>query len=117
MVECLNLLIEFFNADNQGVPKEILTSNKKYKDLRKYMKLQTYETPKLILTYYMDLLNIQNSLKTSESGVIYVRAFYHTKDELLVVEVFKCRSLLPMDANGLSDPVRRSSSKVVEIYD
>jgi hypothetical protein len=35
------LLIEFFNADNQGVPKEILTSNEKYKDLDwKYVEVE-----------------------------------------------------------------------------
>jgi BAI1-associated protein 3 len=105
MLECFNLLIEFFNQDNQGVSREILAANEKYRDLKRYMKLQTYDTPKLVLTYYQELLSIQKELKTSESGVIYVRAFYHMKDELLVVEVFKCRSLLPMDANGLSDPV------------
>lgn len=98
------MLVDFFNAENQGIPKEILLSDEKYKELKKYLKLQTYETNKLILSYYQELLTIQNGLKTSECGVIYVRAFYHTKDELLVVEVFKCRNLLPMDANGLSDP-------------
>ena len=104
MVDCLGLLADFFNSENHGVPKDALLSVEKYKSLKKYMKLQTFDTQKLILTYYQELLTIQSSLKKSEFGVIYVRAFYHIKDELLVIEIFKCRNLLPMDANGLSDP-------------
>ncbi len=43
--------------------------------------------------------------KSSDYGVLFCRAYYHLKDETLVVEVFKCKGLEPMDNNGLSDPV------------
>jgi hypothetical protein len=107
MIECLSILAEFFGSDNQGITKECLYSIDKYKELKKYLKYQTYDTPRLLSMYYQEMLANQANWKSSEFGVIYVRAFYHTKDEALVIEVFKCRGLMPMDQNGLSDPVRQ----------
>ena len=105
MIEVLDILQNFFNLDGQGVQKDQLSQVEKYKYLKGYLKLQTMDTSKLIQLYYQDMISIQSNLKTSEYGVIYCRAYYHSKDETLVIEVFKCKNLEPMDPNGLSDPV------------
>lgn len=94
-----------FCFENHGVPKEQLILMEKCKYLKSYLKLQTMDTSKLIQLYYQDMVSIQSLLKSSEHGTIYCRAYYHLKDETVVVEVFKCKNLEPMDANGLSDPV------------
>ena len=86
MCEVLDLLVNFFNADNQGLPRDYLTSVDKYKELKKYCKLQTIDTSKLIHMYYQEMIAVQNSLKTSEYGQLFCRAYYHSKDEILVVE-------------------------------
>lgn len=86
MSECLDVLAEFLNADNQGVPQEVLVSQDKYKELKRYLRLQTLDTPKLIQLYYQEMVQIQNTLKTSEYGKLCFRAYYHAKDETLVVE-------------------------------
>ena len=86
MVEVLDLLVKFFNAENQGLSKEILTSVETYKQVKKYCKLQTVETTKLLQMYYQELTSKQNSLKTGEYGSIYCRAFYHSKESTLAVE-------------------------------
>ena len=86
MGESLEILVNFLNADNQGLSKEILISNEKFKELKKYFKLQTLDTGKLIQLYYQEMVAIQTSLKTSEYGKLYCRAYYHSKDQTLVVE-------------------------------
>lgn len=102
--DSLDILLAFFSADNQGLAKDFLQSSERYKQLKKYLKLQTNETSKLISLYYQEMIAIQNSLKSSEYGSILCRAFFHSKDDTLVVEVVKCKNLIPMDQNGLSDP-------------
>lgn len=106
MIEAIEILVSLFTFNGQGVPKEQLILTEKHKNLRNYLRLQTFDTPKLIQLYYQDMVNIQTSLKSSDYGVLFCRAYYHLKDETLVVEVFKCKGLEPMDNNGLSDPVK-----------
>jgi hypothetical protein len=86
MGEALDILAEFFNANNQGLSKEYLSSSEKFKDLKKYLKLQTIDTLRLIQLYYQEMAAIQTSLKSSDYGKLYCRAYYHSKDETLVVE-------------------------------
>jgi hypothetical protein len=106
MSEALDILVDFFNADNQGLPKDYMLQCERFKELKKYFRLQSIETPKLIQLYYQEMNEIQQSLKSDEFGSLVCRACYHPKDETLLVEIFKCRNLLPMDQNGLSDPVK-----------
>lgn len=84
--DSLEILANFFSAENQGLPKEHLQSVDRYKQLKKYLKLQTLETAKLISLYYQEMVAIQNSLKSSEYGSIICRAYFHSKDDTLVVE-------------------------------
>ena len=116
MSECLDIVADFLNAENQGPSKECLLSNEKYKDLKRYLKLQSLETPRLLQLYYQEMLSLQTSLKTAEYGQLFCRAYYHSKDETLVVEIFKCRNLVPMDQNGLSDPVREDKNYEFKIH-
>ena len=37
--EAVNILLEFLNADNQGLSREILVSNEAYKEFRKIIKI------------------------------------------------------------------------------
>ena len=106
MIDVLEILLNFFTFDNQCVSREQLNTLEKYKYLKSYFKLQTLDTAKLIQLYYQDMISVQSSLKSGVNGVIYCRAYYHSKDETLVIEVFKCKNLEPMDPNGLSDPVK-----------
>lgn len=102
--EAVHILLEFLNADNQGLSREILISNDAYKEFRRVIKIQLTDTNHLLLLYYQEMINIQNSIKNEDYGVMYCRAYYHTKDETLCVEIIKCKNLIPMDQNGLSDP-------------
>ena len=86
MSESLDILVGFFCAENQGLSKEYVQSIERYKQLKKYLKLQTLETGKLIYLYYQEMVAIQNSLKSSEYGSIICRAYFHSKDDTLVVE-------------------------------
>ena len=65
---------------------EYLTSLEKYKELKKFLKLQTLDTSKLIQLYYQEMASIQKSLKSSDYGEIFCRAYYHLKEELIVIE-------------------------------
>ena len=84
--EAVNILLEFLNADNQGLSREILISNDAYKEFRKIIKIQLTDTNQLLLLYYQEMINIQSSIKNEDYGIMYCRAYYHTKDETLCVE-------------------------------
>jgi hypothetical protein len=105
MSESLDILVDFFNADNQGLPTDFMIQCEIFKDLKKYFRFQSMETSKLIQLYYQEINEIQKNLNSDEFGSLVCRACYHRKDETLLIEIFKCRNLLPMDQNGFSDPV------------
>ena len=86
MSESLEVLAKFLNHLNQDHLLEYLTSLEKYKELKKYLKLQTLDTSKLIQLYYQEMISVQKSLKSSEYGELFCRAFYHLKEETLVIE-------------------------------
>jgi hypothetical protein len=103
-------LIHFHNLNKKmstrSCIKDLLfTTNDTYKELKKYLKCLSMDTPKLINAYYVDILQIQNSLKTSLYGTLICRSYYVKAKEKLIVEILKCKNLKPMDQNGLSDPV------------
>lgn len=86
IAESIDILIGFFSSEPQGLTKDYLQSSDKYKQLKKYLKLQTLETPRLISLYYQEMIAIQNSLKSSDYGSILCQASFHSKDNTLVVE-------------------------------
>ena len=120
------MLIQFLANYSGDYMKEMLMSNEKYKSLKKYFILQTYETTKLINLYFEEMAAIQMSMSSSEHGKLYCMAYYHAKNESLIVQgnqlpisiansdfthffylVIKCKNLIAMDKNGLSDPVNK----------
>jgi hypothetical protein len=84
--EALSILIEFLNADDQGLSKETLSNFDKYKDLKKMIKCGHTETSRLITLYYQEMIELQSSLKSSEYGKLYCRIYYYQKDERLCVD-------------------------------
>ena len=106
MIECLHIIVKFFSTiDGGGLSKDYLTHTERLKDITRYLRLQLLDTSKLILLYYQEMLALQRSLRASDYGELWCRAFYNVREETLRVDIFKCKNLAPMDNNGFSDPV------------
>jgi hypothetical protein len=91
MSEALDLIINFLSRfiiknEKDKEHATILTNCDKYKSLKKYLRLQTYDTNKLIQLYFQEMAHLQMSLKSTENGKLYCIAYYHSKNETLVVE-------------------------------
>ncbi|CAF0837246.1 unnamed protein product [Brachionus calyciflorus] len=104
MHECLDIITDFFTYDNQGVQLDFLCSIEKFKQLKRYLNYSRMDTQNLIQLYYQEMIEIQNSLRFGDYGKLICRACYHCKEQILAVEILKCKNILPMDQNGLSDP-------------
>jgi hypothetical protein len=77
-------LVSFLAKYNQN--QEELITNEKFMSLKKYLKLQNFETSKLIQLYYMEMSSLQMNLKKSDNGILYCTAYYNAKNETLIVE-------------------------------
>ncbi|XP_066131457.1 BAI1-associated protein 3 [Saccopteryx bilineata] len=98
----LEALVTFFHADGQGLPLEDLRDGS-YKKLEEELRLHRCSTRECIEQYYLDKLK-QRSLEQNRYGRLSVRCYYEAAEQRLVVEVLHAADLLPLDANGLSDP-------------
>ncbi|XP_054570128.1 BAI1-associated protein 3 [Eptesicus fuscus] len=98
----LEALVTFFHADGQGLPLENLRDGS-YKRLEEELRLHKCSTRECIEQYYLDKLK-QRSLEHNRCGRLSVRCYYEAAEQRLVVEVLHAADLLPLDANGLSDP-------------
>uniref|UniRef100_A0A8C0CZ61 BAI1 associated protein 3 n=1 Tax=Balaenoptera musculus TaxID=9771 RepID=A0A8C0CZ61_BALMU len=98
----LEALVNFFHAEGQGLPLESLRDGS-YKRLEEELRLHQCSTRECIEQYYLDKLK-QRSLEHNRFGRLSVRCHYEAAEQRLAVEVLHAADLLPLDANGLSDP-------------
>ncbi|KAF5913763.1 hypothetical protein HPG69_002625 [Diceros bicornis minor] len=98
----LEALVSVFHAEGQGLPLESLRDGS-YKRLAEELRLHRCSTRECIEQYYLDKLK-QKSLEQNRFGRLSVRCHYEAAEQRLVVEVLHAADLLPLDANGLSDP-------------
>ncbi|XP_055418626.1 BAI1-associated protein 3 isoform X1 [Bubalus kerabau] len=125
----LEALVNFFHAEGQGLPLESLRDGS-YKRLEEELRLHQCSTRECIEQYYLDKLKQvvrprcaheapppttpssshrllafpQRSLEHNRFGRLSVRCHYEAAEQRLAVEVLHAADLLPLDANGLSDP-------------
>ncbi|XP_062036555.1 BAI1-associated protein 3 isoform X2 [Lepus europaeus] len=98
----LEALVGFFHAEGQGLPLESLRDGS-YKRLEEELRLHQSSTRECIEQFYLDKLK-QGSLGQNRFGRLSVRCHYEAAEQRLAVEVLHAADLLPLDANGLSDP-------------
>nr|XP_051686332.1 BAI1-associated protein 3 isoform X2 [Oryctolagus cuniculus] len=98
----LEALVGFFHAEGQGLPLESLRDGS-YKRLEEELRLHQCSTRECIEQFYLDKLK-QGSLGQNRFGRLSVRCHYEAAEQRLAVEVLHAADLLPLDANGLSDP-------------
>ncbi|XP_070087270.1 BAI1-associated protein 3 isoform X3 [Equus caballus] len=108
----LEALVSVFHAEGQGLPLESLRDGS-YKEsaptgrcpqrLEEELRLHKCSTRECIEQYYLDKLK-QKSLEQNRFGRLSVRCHYEAAEQRLAVEVLHAADLLPLDANGLSDP-------------
>ncbi|CAF1308521.1 unnamed protein product [Adineta steineri] len=110
LTKALDSFVDYFNSDEQYLPKDLLKTDK-YKLIKKLLKYHTTDTHSLIKLYYQEKLHeqeraviINQSSNLPDLGKLYCRAYYHLKEETLYVEIISCKNLKPCDSNGLSDP-------------
>ncbi|XP_011822318.1 PREDICTED: BAI1-associated protein 3 isoform X1 [Mandrillus leucophaeus] len=98
----LEALVTFFHAEGQGLPLESLRDGS-YKRLKEELRLHKCSTRECIEQFYLDKLK-QRTLEQNRFGRLSVRCHYEAAEQRLAVEVLHAADLLPLDANGLSDP-------------
>ncbi|KJH42394.1 C2 domain protein [Dictyocaulus viviparus] len=104
LFEAWHVLIDFFHAGGKGLTTETLETSPQHVALVKILSLNQTPTQQLIEKYYMDLLRQQNEVSECKYGILNVRAYYNTKSQTLVLDVIGAKQVIPLDANGLSDP-------------
>ncbi|XP_053413266.1 BAI1-associated protein 3 isoform X2 [Nycticebus coucang] len=98
----LQALVSFFHAEGQGLALESLRDGS-YKRLEEELRLHRCSARECIEQFYLDKLK-QRPLEQKRFGRLSVRCHYEAAEQRLVVEVLHAADLLPLDANGLSDP-------------
>lgn len=104
MFDALTLLVDFFYANNKGLSMDTMLSDRQFQDLREQLALHKEDTRDLIEQFYQEKLDEQEQTETSPYGTLNVRVFYKYDIQTLLVEVISAKDLIPLDANGFSDP-------------
>ncbi|XP_055954856.1 BAI1-associated protein 3 [Patella vulgata] len=103
MFDALGVLVDFFHASGKGLSMdEIITDQ--FQNLRERLSLHKMDTPTLIETFFNSKCQDQTQLENSEFGILNVRVCYRMDAHTLLVEVLSAKDIIPLDANGLSDP-------------
>ncbi|XP_048248797.1 BAI1-associated protein 3-like isoform X2 [Haliotis rufescens] len=103
MFDALGLLVDFFHAKGKGLNMEDILSQQ-FQELRELLTFHKMDTTSLIETFYIQMAEIQKQQESTEFGVLNFRAVYRYDSHTLYVEVLSAKDLIPLDANGLSDP-------------
>ncbi|XP_020709879.1 BAI1-associated protein 3 isoform X2 [Athalia rosae] len=99
--EALDLLVEFFYAEEKGLPYEYLRCEA-FLNVEERLQYHKTDTALLIDRYYQQRLQDQINTDTVKYGVLSVRAYLN--HDSLCVEVLNARDVIPLDPNGFSDP-------------
>ncbi|KAL6435455.1 hypothetical protein ACFW04_005437 [Cataglyphis niger] len=99
--EALDLLVKFFNADDKGLPLDVLRCQS-FMNAEERLQYHKMDTTFLIDRFYYQRLQDQYNTTTCEYGVLTVRAYLN--HDSLCVEVINARDVIPLDPNGFSDP-------------
>ncbi|CAG5125590.1 unnamed protein product, partial [Candidula unifasciata] len=103
MFQALSLLVDFLYANGNGLEMEAILIEP-FENLRKELTLHKMDTLSLIEAFYMEKNEQQAHTESTEYGVLNVRVVYKYDYHTLLVEVLNAKDLIPLDANGLSDP-------------
>ncbi|XGW33672.1 hypothetical protein V3C99_017806 [Haemonchus contortus] len=104
LFEAWHVLVDFFHACGKGLSMEALKTCPQHVALVKVLSLNQTSTQQLIEKYYKDLLKQQNDVSECKYGILNVRAYYNANSQTLVLDVIGAKQVIPLDANGLSDP-------------
>ncbi|VDL76863.1 unnamed protein product [Nippostrongylus brasiliensis] len=112
LFEAWHVLVDFFHAGGKGLSTEVLETCPSHVVLVKTLSLNQTSTQQLIEKYYKDLLkqqafaefNTNNEVNDCKYGILNVRAYYNASSQTLVLDVIGAKQVIPLDANGLSDP-------------
>ncbi|XP_048763860.1 BAI1-associated protein 3-like isoform X3 [Ostrea edulis] len=103
MYDALGLLVDFFHANEKGLEMKKITSDQ-CMELKKLLSLYKKDTLKLITIFYEEKLKQQSEFTSKEYGVLNVRMCYRNETQTMFVEILNAKDVIPLDANGFSDP-------------
>ncbi|XP_052791167.1 BAI1-associated protein 3-like isoform X2 [Mya arenaria] len=103
MFDAIGLLVQFFNANDKGLLMQNIVCPL-YQDLKHELSLHKMDTFDLIEAFYEEKLQEQKSWTSTEFGTLSVRVWYKRDSRTMLVEVLSAHDVIPLDANGLSDP-------------
>ncbi|XP_076458622.1 BAI1-associated protein 3-like [Babylonia areolata] len=103
MFDALSLLVDFFFANGRGLEMEDILVDE-FQILRKKLTMHKMDTISLIEEFYAEKCEQQRGTSCTEYGVLNIRVVYKHQHHVLIVEILSAKDLIPLDANGLSDP-------------
>ncbi|EDV20863.1 uncharacterized protein TRIADDRAFT_60504 [Trichoplax adhaerens] len=101
--DCLEILLEFFVADGNGVKMSVILNDGFYSMSVSYLTKAKLDTGTLIGLYFKDKLEYQ-AKKKEFYGSLTFKVFYSSTAQSLFVNVINAKNLPVLDSNGKADP-------------